>query len=90
MTSKCSQMGLLNVLWFISDSVEQRIRESKKSQAKNVTYLMVDENHKLLKYTTMLKRNEITVTLDLNFRLMLCSREDLLFKNIGHNILEYI
>ena len=44
-----SEVKRVNVLLFIGASVKQRIRESKKSYAKNVIHLMVDENHKLLK-----------------------------------------
>ena len=46
---------------------------------------MVDENHKLLKNNASVC--EITVTLHFNLRLMLRSRENLLFNNIDHNML---
>ena len=51
MTSKWSQMGKrLMIYWSFSSKENQRIK--KKSHAKNVTHLMVDENPKLLKNIT--------------------------------------
>ena len=50
--------------------------------------IMVDKNLKLLKILRCVY--EIMVMLHFNFRLMLCSREDLLLKTIGQNMLDDI
>ena len=49
MKSKCRQMGKrLMIYWSFSSKDNQRIKEITRQ---NVTHLMVDDNHKLLKNT---------------------------------------
>ena len=79
---------LIKLLMFIGISIQQRISFTKILQAYNVTHLMVDYNHKLLK---MVRRIcEITVTLDFIFLLLHCSSGDVSFNSICPNVLEGI
>ena len=84
MTSTCSQIGEIIMAYWCFISIENLwTKEIKRWEG---TTLMVGANLRLLKISRRVY--EVTVTLHFNFRLMLCSRQDILLKNIDQNKLE--